>query len=865
MRNKRLVTCCAFLCLSAWALTSQAADWTPIFNGKDLDGWEQTGQAEWYVENGLLVGTQTTGRGGDLVTLNTWDDFELRFVYRVQWPANSGVWFRYDKATSKGYQFDILKYKNPVAFSGSLYCPGKLFVTSNLDESLEDRDGWNEGAVLARGQHLVLHLNGHKVGECTDDTLADGRIGIQVHGGDGFKGMKIVFQKIEIRVGAEDAELDAQFSAKLDQAMALLQQDKWGQGTKAIDTIEALVTAGLKSAQREALETTLLAILARPDVSFRAHHVALSILSMMGTERSIPQLQVLLPNEQLSHMACNVLERLPRASATRALMAALPQAQGRAKIGLINCLGVCGDTQALPSLTALLESSAIDQACAAAVALGRIGSAEVIPALRVFKDSGSHAATMAGADACLRLAEQLVAQGQAKDALKLYQGLASPDNPAHVQVAAFRGLIETDARNGMQLLVAALGDDDSQRSGLAARFAAESARPGMTQVLTNALPDLPIVGRINTLKALARRHDVTARPAVLQAVNDPEERVSVAALEAVGQLGSADDIGTLIQALDAGSEAKQVAARQALDTLSDKKTDRVLLDQLDEAKPGLQIEIIEALGRRHYTQAVPTMIDLARQGNEQVKQAALNYCALFGKQAHVPGLIALLSGSRNASDIRLAEKTLISVAAQAGDKNASVKQVIAAGKRGTVSVRCAFLRTLGALGGAEALVVVRAAMRDTNQAIREAARETLLAWPDDAAISDLRELTESAPDRRQKILALRGLIRVTGARSSRPAQETVKLYRQAWDLAERDQEKKLILSGLGSVGHLDALQWVDTHLTDPAIKAEAEVAAVQIGAALVKIHRFEATAVLRKVQKQTANRELKKKIRDALK
>ena len=86
----------------------------------------------------------------------------------------------------------------------------------------------------------------------------------------------------------------ADWAPKLDQAMALLQQDKWGEGTQAIDAIEALVTAGLDSAQREALEGALLAHLARSDASFRAQHVALSALSMMGTERSIPQLQILL-------------------------------------------------------------------------------------------------------------------------------------------------------------------------------------------------------------------------------------------------------------------------------------------------------------------------------------------------------------------------------------------------------------------------------------------------------------------------------------------------------------------------------------------------------------------------------------------
>jgi len=173
--------------------TGKAA-WTPLLNGKDLTGWKKpTGEAVVTVEDGALVGTQTTGKGGDLFTEKEYDNFELRFTYKVVWPANSGVWFR------GRYQFDILKYKNPVAFSGTLYCPGKMFLTKNLKEELENRDGWNEGQIYANGDHLILWLNGTKVGECHDKTLKKGPIGIQVHGGNNFKGMKIIIKRMELR------------------------------------------------------------------------------------------------------------------------------------------------------------------------------------------------------------------------------------------------------------------------------------------------------------------------------------------------------------------------------------------------------------------------------------------------------------------------------------------------------------------------------------------------------------------------------------------------------------------------------------------------------------------------------------------
>lgn len=182
------------------ACAAESKDWTPLFNGKDLSGWQQKGNGVYGVEDGCLVGTQTDGKGGDLFTTNEWANFEVRFTYKVKWPANSGVWFR------DAYQFDILKYANPVAYSGTLYCPGKMFITKNDNESLEKRDDWNEGRIFAAGDHLVLWLNGHKVSDCRDTTHPKGKVGIQVHGGEQMKGMKIFIKRIEIRPVAANAE-----------------------------------------------------------------------------------------------------------------------------------------------------------------------------------------------------------------------------------------------------------------------------------------------------------------------------------------------------------------------------------------------------------------------------------------------------------------------------------------------------------------------------------------------------------------------------------------------------------------------------------------------------------------------------------
>lgn len=171
----------------------------PIFNGKDLTGWGATGNAKWIVENGLLVGTQgENNTPGDLFTKDTYKNFDLSVTYRVEWPCNTGVWFRY-QSPSKAYQADILEYKNPECYSGSLYCPGKMFIAMNLDKTLVDREGWNTMRVRAEADHIQVWLNGRKVADVHDKTSDAGRIGFQVHPGDQFGPMKIIVREVLLK------------------------------------------------------------------------------------------------------------------------------------------------------------------------------------------------------------------------------------------------------------------------------------------------------------------------------------------------------------------------------------------------------------------------------------------------------------------------------------------------------------------------------------------------------------------------------------------------------------------------------------------------------------------------------------------
>jgi len=199
-RKLAIMLCCAGL-VGAFGAAAAAADDEEIalFNGKDLSGWIAEGKAVWTVEDGCLVGKQGPGNApGDLFTEAEYGDFELTVTYKIQWPANSGVWFRY-QAPDKSYQADILEYKDPVCYSGTLYCPGKMFLFMNEDPKIVKREDWNTMKIRAEGAHLSVTLNGVKCGEAQEDSFATGRIGFQVHPGDQFKDMKITVKEMLLK------------------------------------------------------------------------------------------------------------------------------------------------------------------------------------------------------------------------------------------------------------------------------------------------------------------------------------------------------------------------------------------------------------------------------------------------------------------------------------------------------------------------------------------------------------------------------------------------------------------------------------------------------------------------------------------
>lgn len=163
----------------------------PLFNGKDLTGWEGD-PFLWKVEDGMVVGRSPGIAYNDfLTTVEEYSDFILRFqIQLVDNVGNSGVQIRSRRVSGSmemiGYQVDV----GP-SWWGSLYDESRRRVTlsapseATIKKALKPTD-WNDYEVRASGRHIVLKLNGVVTVDYTEEDESieqTGLIGLQVHSG----------------------------------------------------------------------------------------------------------------------------------------------------------------------------------------------------------------------------------------------------------------------------------------------------------------------------------------------------------------------------------------------------------------------------------------------------------------------------------------------------------------------------------------------------------------------------------------------------------------------------------------------------------------------------------------------------------
>jgi hypothetical protein len=201
-----VIACCVRTISAA-----EPAAWTPLFDGKTLDGWDGNREV-WRVEDGAIVGGTLDARNPRnefLSAKKDYADFELRLKFKLLGEGvNAGVQIRSRRVPDHhemiGYQADLGE-----KWWGCLYDESrrkKILAQSDLEKlkPLIHQNDWNQYRIRAQGRRITLWINDVQTIDYTepDESLEQtGLIAVQIHGGPPSQAW---YKDIEIR------ELDAE-------------------------------------------------------------------------------------------------------------------------------------------------------------------------------------------------------------------------------------------------------------------------------------------------------------------------------------------------------------------------------------------------------------------------------------------------------------------------------------------------------------------------------------------------------------------------------------------------------------------------------------------------------------------------------
>lgn len=137
----------------------------PLFPDDSFEGWNPIGDGSWRISNGVVHGY--SGReGGYLVSEEVYQNFYLKFSFKIKKEDNSGIFIRKspdreDVSLEDALECNIYDHNG---FSHP-YSTGSIVNHVRAWYGMIDYEGWNQMEIFAKEDHIVMYVNGEKASD----------------------------------------------------------------------------------------------------------------------------------------------------------------------------------------------------------------------------------------------------------------------------------------------------------------------------------------------------------------------------------------------------------------------------------------------------------------------------------------------------------------------------------------------------------------------------------------------------------------------------------------------------------------------------------------------------------------------------
>ncbi|MBT4485281.1 MAG: DUF1080 domain-containing protein [Candidatus Latescibacteria bacterium] len=127
-----------------------------VFNGKDLTGWSLTGDADWHVQDGMII---STGGEGYLITDNEYENvyFHAYVECDTLQSYNARFFYRWKSIDDPGYETALYDFKDAVKYTAQYGDDIPVHVIRPI------RSSWFLYRIISAGQQSQVYLNEHLV------------------------------------------------------------------------------------------------------------------------------------------------------------------------------------------------------------------------------------------------------------------------------------------------------------------------------------------------------------------------------------------------------------------------------------------------------------------------------------------------------------------------------------------------------------------------------------------------------------------------------------------------------------------------------------------------------------------------------
>jgi HEAT repeat protein len=457
----------------------------------------------------------------------------------------------------------------------------------------------------------------------------------------------------------------------------------------------------------------VVALLAAPDADVRTY--AALALGQLDDPRAVPALLRALEDAD-ANVRYHAVEALGRLRAREAAQPVAAVAESRdfyLAFAALDALAAIGEPSVASRLLPLLDDDLLREA--AAGALGRLGSEEVIAPLAALLDHPeTSAAAVASALATLyrRFEESYAAGALVAD---LARGAMTP-------------------QTGQRLIAALPRADDAELDALVLVLGWIDF-PGVDRALARLLAH---DGVRRTAAAALSRRGAAAVDAVLEALATDDDEVRKSAAMVLGRIGSPRAVPALLTVLDAAPDVA-VAAAGALGGIGDRRAFEPLLSLFERTEAAVRQAAVSALNSIGHPDMPARVEALLAHPSPRVRESAAKIAGYFGYGRCLEPLLRLC-GDPEEVVRRAAVEHLVYL-----DDPRAAAAVAQALEAETPGVRAAAARALAQVPAESALPGLLAACRDPDPWVRYYAARSAgqHRYPD--AIATLGELAHGDP------------------------------------------------------------------------------------------------------------------------